>query len=100
VTRAGGATRAEYEAKLLQLAADIAEGLPQAGAPGAGAVGADAGAAARKVERAAAWPLLAELAGGLLLCRAVEDETVANEIASAVLDAVLRHAKAPHGARS
>jgi TetR/AcrR family transcriptional regulator, transcriptional repressor for nem operon len=67
VARSDEATRADYEAELKRVAAAIAEGLP--GQPG----------------REAAWPLLAQLAGGVLLSRAVRDEALAREIAEAAL---------------
>ena len=70
VGRADEATRAAYEAELIKVAELVADGLP--GAPG----------------RQAAWPVLALLAGGTVLSRAVRDETTAQEIADAVLDAV------------
>lgn len=70
VAHADAETRAAYEEELLKVAALIAEGLP--GAPG----------------RAAAWPVLAQLAGGVMLSRAVRDEAIAQEIAEAVLKAV------------
>ena len=41
--------------------------------------------------RDAAWPLLAQVAGGVLLARAVHDEALAKEISAAVLEAVQRH---------
>jgi TetR/AcrR family transcriptional repressor of nem operon len=70
VERADEATRSAYEAELLKVAALVADGLP--GHPG----------------REAAWPILAMLAGGVMLARAVRDEAVAGEIADAVLHAV------------
>ncbi len=70
VGRAAKPTREAYEAELLKAAELIASGLP--GQPG----------------RAAAWPLLALLAGGVMLSRAVDDEAVAQEIADAVLGTV------------
>ena len=71
VGRADDATRAAYEAELVSVAELVADGLP-------GICG-----------REAAWPVLALLAGGVVLSRAVRDETVAQEIADAVLAAVL-----------
>jgi TetR/AcrR family transcriptional regulator, transcriptional repressor for nem operon len=70
VARADATTRASYEEELLKLAAFVADGLP--GSPG----------------REAAWPILALLAGGVMLSRAVQDAAVAQEIADAVLKAV------------
>jgi len=70
VSRSDAATRAAYEQELLAVAARVAEGLP--GAPG----------------RAAAWPILASLAGGVLLSRAVADPELAREIADAVRGAL------------
>jgi len=70
VAHADAATRAAYEAELLKTAQLIAEGLP--GQPG----------------REAAWRLLALLAGGVMLSRAVSDPIVADEIARAVRKAV------------
>ena len=70
VSRADAATRKAYEAELVKAAGLIAEGLP--GAP----------------DRRAAWPILAQLAGGVLLSRAVHDEALAKEIADAVLAAI------------
>jgi TetR/AcrR family transcriptional regulator, transcriptional repressor for nem operon len=67
VARADGATRAAYEAELKRVAAEIAMGLGEG------------------VGREAAWPLLARLAGGVLLSRAVSDPALADEIAQAVL---------------
>ncbi len=70
VGRADAATRAAYQTELLKVAALVAEGLP--GAPG----------------RAAAWPILAQLVGGVILSRAVADPELAQEIADAVRLAV------------
>ncbi len=67
VARADRATRAEYEAGLMRVATELAAGL-----------GVGSG-------REAAWPLLAQLAGGVLLARAVRDEALAKEIAEATL---------------
>jgi AcrR family transcriptional regulator len=69
VGRADTATRDAYQAELLTLAETIAAGLPDASG------------------RAAAWPLLALLAGGVMLARAVPDAAIAQEIADAVLTA-------------
>jgi len=66
VARADAATRTAYEAELLKVAALIADGLPDQ--PG----------------REAAWPILAQLVGGVILSRAVQDDVVAQEIADAV----------------
>jgi TetR/AcrR family transcriptional repressor of nem operon len=70
VARADEATRTDYENELKRVAAQVAAGMP--GEPG----------------REAAWPALAQLAGGVLLSRAVKDEALAREIADAVLKAV------------
>jgi len=70
VGRADAATRAAYEAELLAVAALVAEGLP--GKPG----------------REAAWPILASLAGGVMLSRAVADPSLSQEIADAVRSAI------------
>jgi AcrR family transcriptional regulator len=70
VSRADAATREAYETELLAVAARIAEGLP--GEPG----------------RDAAWPILAALAGGVLLSRAVADPALSQEIADAVRKAL------------
>jgi AcrR family transcriptional regulator len=66
VARADGAVRADYEAELKRIAEEIAVGLGG-------------------VSREAAWPLLAQLAGGVLLARAVKDKVLAEEIAEATL---------------
>ena len=71
VSRADEATRRAYEVELTNAAGLIADGLP--GAP----------------DRTTAWPILAQLVGGVLLSRAVYDEDLANEIADAVLASVL-----------
>ncbi len=70
VGRADEATRVAYEAELVRIAELVTDGLP--GAPG----------------REAAWPVLALLAGGTVLSRAVRDGAMAQEIADAVLGAV------------
>jgi len=70
VARADDVTRADYEAELKRVATQIAAGM--SGDPG----------------REAAWPALAQHAGGVLLSRAVKDEALAREIADAVLKAV------------
>ncbi len=70
VGRADAATRVAYQTELLKVADLVAEGLP--GAPG----------------RAAAWPILAQLVGGVILSRAVADPEMAQEIADAVRLAV------------
>jgi len=67
VGRAGPAARRDYQVELERVAATLADGLP--GAP----------------TREAAWPLLAQLVGAVVLARAVEDEALAAEIAQAVL---------------
>ncbi|MGA2550560.1 MAG: TetR/AcrR family transcriptional regulator [Burkholderiaceae bacterium] len=75
VEHASDATRADYETELQILASEVARGL------------------SNSEDRQAAWALLAQLAGGVLLARAVKDELLANEIAQAVLVSAL----APHG---
>jgi AcrR family transcriptional regulator len=70
VARADEATRADFETELKRAAAEMAAGLP--GGPG----------------REAAWPALAQLAGAVLLSRAVRDEALAKEIAGEVLKAL------------
>lgn len=74
VARADEATRAAYQTELLKVADLIAEGL------GEGA------------SREAAWPVLAQLAGGVILARAVRDPKLADEIAEAVRGAVAKAA--------
>lgn len=69
VSRAGEATRADYEAELMRVAAALAEGLDIE-------------------DRKEAWPLIAQLAGGVLLSRAVKSEALAQEIADSVLAAI------------
>lgn len=77
VGRAEKPTRLDYESELLRVATAVASGLPNR--PG----------------REAAWPLLALLAGGVLLSRAVQDEALAREIAGAVLTAVQHEGRGP-----
>jgi TetR/AcrR family transcriptional regulator, transcriptional repressor for nem operon len=76
VARADDATRDDYAQELKRVAALMAAGLP--GAQG----------------REAAWAPLAQLAGGLLLARAVRDEALAEEIADAVLADLRAHRSA------
>jgi len=76
VARAGPSVRAEYEAELKRVAEEVAAGL------GGG------------LPREAAWPLLAQLAGGVLLARAVADEALAEEIAAATLVSLRKQARA------
>lgn len=68
VHRAGTDARSAYQAELLEAAHTLAEGL-KSGSPAE--------------RRADAWAILATLAGGVLLSRAVNDEAVAQEIAEA-----------------
>jgi len=75
VARADAQTRACYEAELLRLVETLVANLPP-----------DADAPARQ----RAWAMLALLAGGATMARAVEDAGVALEIAAAVTDAVVR----------
>jgi AcrR family transcriptional regulator len=70
VARADAETRIAYETELAKVASMVAEGLP---------AGPD---------RRAAWPVLAQLVGGVVLSRAVQDEALAQEIADAVTAAV------------
>jgi TetR/AcrR family transcriptional repressor of nem operon len=70
VSRADEATRKAYETEIIKVAQLIAEGLPDS------------------PDRTAAWPILAQLAGGVLLSRAVYDEALAQEISEAVLAAI------------
>lgn len=70
VARADAKTRSAYEAELVKVASLVADGLP--GRP----------------SRDVAWPILAMLAGGVMLARAVQDKAVAEEIAAAVLSAM------------
>jgi hypothetical protein len=59
-----------YQEELLKLGEAIKTGLPTAGS--------------EKQRRQAAWALLAQLAGGVMMARAVADKTLAAEIATAV----------------
>jgi TetR/AcrR family transcriptional repressor of nem operon len=77
VERAEKPARVAYEGELLRVATAVASGLPDA------------------PEREAAWPVLAQLAGGVLLSRAVQDEALAQEIAGAVLNAVRQQGRRP-----
>ena len=70
MARADPAARAAYQEELLRLVETVAAGLP----PEQG----------EEQRRAAAWALLAQLAGGVMLARAVADESLAREIAAAV----------------
>lgn len=72
VGRADESTRADYQADLILIAETLAADLP--GAPG----------------REAAWPLLAQLLGGVVLARAVPDATIGDEIAAAILEDIRR----------
>lgn len=67
VGRTGPQTRTDYQVELLEVAETLAAGLP--GAP----------------DREAAWPILAQLVGAVVLARAVQDDAVADEIAHAAL---------------
>lgn len=68
--RADAAARAAYEQELLRIVDAIAAGLTQE--------------QDEQKRRAAAWALLAQLAGGVMLARAVADKELAKEIAAAV----------------
>lgn len=70
VTRADDAARAAYQEELLRLVETVADGLPPA--------------MDERGRREAAWALLAQLAGGVMLARAVTDKSLAEEIAAAV----------------
>jgi TetR/AcrR family transcriptional regulator, transcriptional repressor for nem operon len=70
VARADEAARLVYQEELLKLVDAIATGLPATGG--------------KKQRRRAAWALLAQLAGGVMMARAVADPTLATEIATAV----------------
>lgn len=71
VSREGKPTRKEYQFELIRVAEIVASGLPN------------------KSTRKDAWPLIAQLAGGVLLARAVADEDLAAEIAEAVAESVI-----------
>jgi AcrR family transcriptional regulator len=64
--RADPEVRTAFQEELLKVAEAIADGLP------------------RSAGRAAAWPILAQLLGGVLLARVVTDEDIAQEIADTV----------------
>jgi AcrR family transcriptional regulator len=70
VGRADPATRAAFEKELLKVATALTRDVGD--------------------DRTEAWPLLALLAGGVMLARAVEDATLADEIAASVQAAVPR----------
>jgi TetR/AcrR family transcriptional repressor of nem operon len=70
VARADEESRLVYQEELLKLGEAIKTGLPTAGS--------------EKQRRQAAWALLAQLAGGVMMARAVADKTLAAEIATAV----------------
>ena len=70
VARADKAARTAYQNELLRLVDAVAAGLPQE--------------QDESTRRAAAWTLLAQLAGGVMLARAVADKELAQEIAAAV----------------
>ena len=85
VARADEGVRADYETELKRVAEEVAAGL------GGG------------LPREAAWPLIAQLAGGVLLARAVADKALAEEIAGATLRSLREQAGATSkktGARS
>ena len=70
VARADDASRTAYQEELLRLVETVAAGLPPA--------------MDERGRREAAWALLAQLAGGVMLARAVADPSLAQEIAAAV----------------
>lgn len=76
VARADDGVRAEYEIGLKRIAEEVAAGL------GGG------------LPREAAWPLIAQMAGGVLLARAVADKALAEEIAEAALKSLREQARA------
>jgi TetR/AcrR family transcriptional regulator, transcriptional repressor for nem operon len=76
VARADEGVRAEYETELKRVAEEVAAGL------GGG------------LPRQAAWPLIAQLAGGVLLARAVADKALAEEIAAATLTSLRKQGRA------
>ncbi|HEY4041899.1 MAG TPA: TetR family transcriptional regulator [Rhodopila sp.] len=78
VERADETTRSTFQEELLKVATLAADGW--SGQPG----------------REAGWPILAMLAGGVLLSRAVANDAVAQEIADAVLTAVKSYTAPAH----
>jgi TetR/AcrR family transcriptional repressor of nem operon len=70
VARSDEATKAAYQATMLEIAAAIADGMPDA------------------ADRTEAWPILAQLVGGVALSRAMRDPGVADEIANSVLASI------------
>jgi TetR/AcrR family transcriptional regulator, transcriptional repressor for nem operon len=70
VARSDETTRQVYQDELLKLVDEIAIGWPAT--------------SSKKERRAAAWALLAQLAGGVMMARAVADDKLATEIAAAV----------------
>ena len=79
VARSDPETRSFYEAEMLRLLDTLAANMPDDGPDGA-----DVPARTR------AWAMLALLAGGATLARSVEDPAVAQELAAAVTEAVVR----------
>jgi TetR/AcrR family transcriptional regulator, transcriptional repressor for nem operon len=75
VARANDGVQAEYETELKRVAEEVAAGL------GGG------------LSREAARPLIAQLAGGVLLARAVADKALAEEIAGATLRSLREQAR-------
>jgi TetR/AcrR family transcriptional regulator, transcriptional repressor for nem operon len=71
VVRADRRTRRAYQKELVAIA-DLIASRPPLDQP----------------DRAGAWPLLAMLAGGTIMARAVADESIASEIATAVETAI------------
>ncbi|WP_315836396.1 TetR/AcrR family transcriptional regulator [Bradyrhizobium prioriisuperbiae] len=74
VERAEPATRTAYQTELMSLVAAIAAGLPNG---------------TRKEREAQAWTLLALLAGGAMLARAVPEKALGARIAAAVQQAAI-----------
>jgi TetR/AcrR family transcriptional regulator, transcriptional repressor for nem operon len=75
VARADKAARVAYQKELLNLAEAVTAGLPSLGK-------------SKQARRALAWALLAQLAGAVMLARAVSDNKLASEIAGAVKGAI------------
>ena len=78
VVRAGPIVRQSYQRELVKVVETVARGLPQETA---------------SARRAAAWALLALLAGAVTTARAVEDQNVAARIAKCARDAALTIAR-------
>lgn len=81
--RADEATGVAYEAELLRVAEALSVPLSLE----------SAGHSERPPDRDAAWPILAQLAGGVMLARAVNHEALAKEIADSALKSVRKQAE-------